>query len=123
MKTPCELIVWHILPGIRREFAKILVEDFKLTQRETAKKLGLTESAISQYLKSKRGQKLKLNKKINNEIKKSMKELSISKSNFKIIEELCSICTLMRNYGLICDLHKEKNAELNNCKFCTEKKK
>ncbi len=59
MKVPCELIIWDILPAIRREFARILVEDFNLTQRETAKKLGVTESAVSQYMKFKRGKAVK----------------------------------------------------------------
>jgi len=73
MKTPCELIVWYVLPAIRREFARVLVKEFNLTQREAARKLGVTESAVSQYLKSKRGKEMKFNQEIidgNREISK-----------------------------------------------------
>ena len=52
MKIPCELIVWYILPSIRRELAKELVHNHKLTQAEVARRFGVTDAAISQYLKS-----------------------------------------------------------------------
>jgi predicted transcriptional regulator len=55
MKIPCELIVWYVLPSIRRELARELVEKHKLTQAEVARRFGVTDAAISQYLKSKRG--------------------------------------------------------------------
>ena len=57
MKTPCEIIVWQILPVIRKEFAKSLIENHKLTQRKVAEKLGITEAAVSRYLSKKRGDK------------------------------------------------------------------
>ena len=55
MKIPCELIVWYVLPSIRRELARELVEKHKFTQAEVARRFGVTDAAISQYLKSKRG--------------------------------------------------------------------
>lgn len=118
MKVPCELIIWNILPGIRREFAKILVEDFNLTQREAAKKLGLTESAVSQYLRFKRGKGAKFNQKIIDEIEKAIREISKSKEESLLIEKTCSICGLIRKDGFLCELHRAHNAELNNCKVC-----
>lgn len=118
MKVPCELIIWNLLPAIRREFAKILVEDFNLTQREAAKKLGLTESAISNYMKFKRGKEVKFNQKIIDEIEKALKEISKSKKDTLLIEKVCSICTLVRKYGFLCELHKAYNEKLNNCKIC-----
>ena len=55
MKIPCELIVWYVLPSIRRELARELVEKHHLSQAEVARRFGVTDAAISQYLKSKRG--------------------------------------------------------------------
>ncbi|MBA3044390.1 helix-turn-helix domain-containing protein, partial [archaeon] len=49
MKMPCEVIIWYILPGIRREITKSLLKN-GLSQREVAKKLGITDAAVSQYL-------------------------------------------------------------------------
>lgn len=118
MKVPCELIIWNILPAIRREFARILVEDFNLTQRETAKKLGVTESAVSQYLKFKRGNAIKFDKKMINEIGKAVKDVSDSEKDSLLIEKTCSICALIRNYGILCELHRAENAKLEDCDVC-----
>ena len=54
MKTPCEIIVWNIVPVIKSEFAKRLVNEFGLSQRETSIKLGTTEASISQYILGKK---------------------------------------------------------------------
>jgi len=45
----------RIVPVIKKEFAKEIVNEFGLNQRETAKKLGITEATISRYISGKRG--------------------------------------------------------------------
>ena len=96
MKTPCEIIVWKVLPVIRKELAKALIENHGYTQRKVAEKLGLTESAVSRYLSGKRGKLEMFDDKIINEIKKSAKR--ISKENSKvIIEEMCRICNILKS--------------------------
>jgi predicted transcriptional regulator len=57
MSISCESVARHILPLYRSFVAKELVEKYHYTQVQTAKKLGTTQAAISQYLTSKRGQK------------------------------------------------------------------
>ena len=52
--TPCEYIVWHGLPVLRKEIARSMINDFGLKEVEAAKKLGISASAISQYLSGKR---------------------------------------------------------------------
>ena len=79
-KCPCELIVWYILPVIRKEFARMMVEEGNLSQKQAAEKLGLTEPAISQYLNSKRGSEMDFNPEITREIRKIAKELSDPKT-------------------------------------------
>lgn len=109
MKTPCELIVWYVLPAIRREFAMILVKEFNLTQREAAKKLGLTESAVSQYLRSKRGKEIKFDQEIIDEIEKSAKEILKSEKDSLVIEKTCSICTMIKDHRGLDELYKGKS--------------
>jgi len=53
---PCERIHWTLLPSIRKELAKIYVLEMGMKQKAAAKKLGLTEAAVSQYMKNKRGE-------------------------------------------------------------------
>jgi len=55
MKPPCEMIVKQVLPVFRAMVAENLVNKHGLTQTEAASKLGITQAAISQYLREKRG--------------------------------------------------------------------
>ena len=49
-KIPCEYIVWNVLPSIRKEFAKSLMKNYGLNQKQIAKIINLTPAAVSQYL-------------------------------------------------------------------------
>ena len=57
MSSSCESVARHILPLYRSFVAKELLSKYNYTQVETAKKLGTTQAAISQYVTSKRGNK------------------------------------------------------------------
>jgi len=50
MSVRCETISKYMLPLFRSLIAKELINNYKLTQLETAKKLGTTQAAISQYI-------------------------------------------------------------------------
>ncbi|MFX0096726.1 MAG: transcriptional regulator [Candidatus Hodarchaeota archaeon] len=99
MGLPCEKVVSAILPLIRAEIAKTLVLDFKLTQIKAAKLLGLTQAAVSQYVTSKRGYKLRIGKSspASRSIKETAKELAEGKlSEFELLNRLCEICHTIR---------------------------
>jgi predicted transcriptional regulator len=95
MKTPCEIIVWNIVPIIRKEFAKNLVDNHGLNQRETANILGITEAAVSRYRSGKRGALEITNNEILNEIKNSTKRI-VKENGISVIEETCRICRLLK---------------------------
>jgi hypothetical protein len=99
-----ENIVWNILPAIRKEFAKNLIKKHKLNQREVAKKLGITEAAVSRYVSGKRGLFEISDKNILKEI--SISTARIAKGNDKImVEEICRICRLLKSTKLIKDIN------------------
>jgi len=100
MKMPCEVVVWDIVPVIKREFAKILVQKFKLSQRETAKILDTTEAAISRYISGKRGVLEIADEEVLKEIENSVKRI-LKKTNASIVDEICSICRLIRSKNII----------------------
>ena len=59
-KMPQEIATWYIIPAIRREFVKEMISQ-GLSQRQAADRLGLTEAAVSNYMKDKRASEIKLN--------------------------------------------------------------
>ncbi len=73
---------------------------------------------MSQYLKFKRGKAVKFDKKMINEIGKAMKDVSESENDSLLIEKTCSICALIRNHGILCELHRADNAKLGDCGVC-----
>jgi len=102
--TPCEYMMWHGLPVIRREIAECIIKKYGLNQKETAKKMGVTPSAICQYLSKKRGKIKIIDEKIIKEISLSAKR--IIEDGISSIEETCRICKIMRSEGIfqvICD--------------------
>lgn len=100
--TPCEHVIWNVLPAVRKELAKILVKKHCLSQRETAKRLGVTEAAISQYLKSKRGSKVILDKKAKKKIETLAKEILKSRENLpKEGRNMCNLCKFVRKHKII----------------------
>jgi len=100
MKTPCETIVWHVLPVIRKELTKNLVTNHGFTQRKTAARLGITDATVSRYLSGKRGNIDISNKRILKEITNSAN--AIAKGNKKtVIQETCRICSLLKSSGFI----------------------
>jgi len=100
MKTPCEIIVWQVLPVIRKELTKSLIENHGYSQRKVADKLGITESAVSRYLSGKRGNVELPNDKILGEIKKSAKRIS-KENGTSVIEETCRICNFLKSSEMI----------------------
>lgn len=100
MKVPCEIIVWEILPVIRKEFAKTLIKQHGFTQRKTAETLGLTEATVSRYVSGKRGKIIKLNKKMIKEIQNSSAKISKGDTQV-VIEETCKICNMLKSQGFL----------------------
>jgi len=54
MRPPCEIVVQKVLPAIRAELARIMIDE-GLPQHQVANRLGLTKAAVSQYVSAKRG--------------------------------------------------------------------
>jgi uncharacterized protein len=110
-----EIEIWYIIPSIRREFAVIMSKK-KLSQKEISKKLGITEPAVSQYIKQKRAVGLKFDAKTKKEMEKAVDR--ILKGSHSITETQ-KICKLLRENMTVCKLHRSRNSNLpKNCKLC-----
>jgi len=114
---PQEIEVWYLIPALRREFTKIFVEDYGLTQKKAAEILGITEAAVSQYLRLKRANQIRFSKKDLNEIKRSAEE--VMKNPEMLIKNLYNLCVSLRESKVICELHKSHDKSIpKNCDVC-----
>jgi predicted transcriptional regulator len=97
---PCENIIWYGIPVVRRELAFCLIDKFGLTQKEAANKLGITPSAVSQYVSKKRGKITILDDKIIKEIRLSAEKI-YDQGESVLNSELCKICKILRSEGFL----------------------
>ncbi len=112
---PQEVEVWYILPAIRSALSKEL--SGRLSQKQIAQILGITEPAVSQYIKGKRGTKVKFDEKIKTEIQVIAERL-ISNSIHPIAAlNYLSKKILMTN--ALCQIHMQVDKETpDNCRVC-----
>ncbi len=117
MNLPQEIEVWYIIPTIRKELAKALLEE-GLNQKEIARKLCITEAAVSQYIKNKRGKDVKFTPAVMNQIKISSKKISESKAKSVSMKEIQRICKYLKRRDHMCKIHKSLNDGLKGCRAC-----
>ncbi len=115
---PQEIEVRYILPAIRRELARIFIEEHKFSQKETAKILGLTEAAISQYQHSKRAKEVVFSDAVTDEIRKSAERILAEKSKQRLIAEMYRISNLTTVRQILCDIHRAQSKDLESCNVC-----
>ena len=104
-RTPCEHMLWNGIPAIRKELAETMIQHFGLSQRQTAEKLGITPSAVCQYLSKKRGKTDIFNETIIQEISISAERI-VKNNDSIVVIETCRICRLVQNskdFPVICE--------------------
>jgi len=114
---PQEIETYYLLPAIRREFVLCMLKE-GLAQRQIAEKLGITEAAVSQYMKGRRAGKIKFEDKIEAEIKNSVSRILGSKTT--VLEEMRLICGICKKEMVLCRIHMAECAVPDNCRICLE---
>lgn len=115
---PQEIELYYIVPSIRKELSKVMSKK-GLSQKEISKKLGITESAVSQYLKNKRASKIKFDLKTKKYIEKSA--FNIIKGAH-VITELQKISHIMKKDLTICKIHHTYDSNIpKECRLCMVK--
>lgn len=109
MKIPCEVVVWYLLPTVRKEVARELVTVHGFTQSRVARVFGVTDAAVSQYLKNKRGDyDVVLNNPgfqlVQEEISAAASRIANRGADFS--EELCNICLVAKSAGIIAKIYE-----------------
>jgi predicted transcriptional regulator len=114
MKAPCETIVWYLLPAMRAEIAKSLLDE-NLPQNYAAEKLGISRAAVCQYVKNKRGVETALDEESKKEIKIFAKQIADDDlSREDVNKGICILCHKLRE-NLI-------ESKISGCPKYTDKK-
>jgi hypothetical protein len=101
-------MIWNGIPVIRKEIAERMIKTYGLSQRQAAEKLGLTPSAVCQYVSNKRGKIEIIDNGISNEITISAERI-IKNGSTHLVIETCRICRLIqqsKGYYLFCEEKK-----------------
>jgi len=96
--------MWSVLPVIRKGIAESMINDFGLSQKEAAEKLGLTPAAVCQYVLRKRGKIEISDEFVLKEIKTSAGNI-IENGGGSVLSETCRLCKLLRSspgFSLFC---------------------
>ncbi|HEV8289364.1 MAG TPA: helix-turn-helix domain-containing protein [Candidatus Norongarragalinales archaeon] len=121
MIQPQEVETFYLLPALRSELCRALVEE-GLSQRDVAQLLGLTEAAVSQYVHNKRAQQVELSKKAVGQVEKSAR--AIVQGRIDAFHALSVLCDSIKQSGELCDIHMKFDKTCpSNCRECFEPNK
>ena len=90
METPCQKIIWDLIPAIKASLATELVKKGQ-SQAASAKLLGIAPSAVSQYISGKRGYRIEFQGETKEMIEKLAQDLIENKVDDFVVR-ICQIC-------------------------------
>ena len=126
MLLPAEIESKTLIPALRVILAKTLAEKHKIREDEISKMLGVTQAAVSNYIRGTRGDP--------ELIKKLLTENQVSEMIYEISDDLSSdrayspsslskfigLCNYIKSSLLICDIHHNLESDIDEavCKEC-----
>jgi len=114
MLTPQSIEVHYVLPAVRRELARDLKE-LGLEQKDIAKKLSVTEAAVSNYVNDKRACNVEFNEKVKTAIKDSAKRL---KDDAFLIAETQNLLKMIKSEKITCNVCRCRGNIPDDCEVC-----
>ena len=118
MKPPCEIVVWYVIPAIRSELAKELL-NLGMKQKDVSELMDITQPAVSQYITDKRGSGIKLDADVKGMIKEFALELSEGESSkADLISRTCKICKNVKTADVLEQLNIDKSELGEDCQTC-----
>jgi uncharacterized protein len=126
MLLPSEIEAKSLIPAVRAILAKKLIKEYSLKEEDVAKVLGITQAAISNYVRGTRGDmelisKLESVREVMRMIDDIARDLSTNKAYTpSTLAKFVGLCNYMRYTLLICDVHHsiESNIDEQICEEC-----
>lgn len=127
MLLPCEVAVKSLVPSLRSAIAKELTQEYGLKQNEVANLLGITQTAVSKYIRHIRGTVIKIEDV--EEVQPIISEIVVLLANGhmprdELVGRFCRICEIIRRKRLMCELCKRADPSMNvqECFVCLRQK-
>jgi predicted transcriptional regulator len=126
MLLPSEIESKLLIPAVRSILSRELVIENGLKEEEVARMLGITQAAVSNYLRGTRGDNELISKLMSlSEIMSMIKEIGNDLSTnraytAKTLSKFIALCNYMRYSLIICDAHHslERNIDEKVCEQC-----
>jgi len=123
MLLPCEVAVKSLVPALRSAIARELAQSHGLKQKDVARLLGVTQTAVSKYTRHVRGIVIKVEDV--EEVQPIVKEIVVSLvdgrlSRYDLVAKFCVACEILRRKGLMCELCKrsDPSIDIQQCLVC-----
>lgn len=126
MLLPAEIETKTLIPALRAILAKKLVENHKIQEEDISKMLGVTQAAISNYIRGTRGDPELISKLLSiKEVAEMIDEIANNLSTNMAytpasLSKFIGLCNYIKSSLLICDIHHnlESNIDEAVCKEC-----
>lgn len=126
MLLPAEIESKTLIPALRAILAKKLAEQHKIREDEISKMLGVTQAAVSNYIRGTRGDpKLISQLSSQKQITEMIDEISDNLASNKAytpssLSKFIGICNYIKTSLLICDIHHNLESDIDEaiCKEC-----
>ncbi len=126
MLLPAEIESKTMIPALRAILAKKLAEQHKIREDEISKMLGVTQAAVSNYIRGTRGDpklisQLSSQKQIVEMIDEISENLASNKAYTPAsLSKFIGICNYIKTSLLICDIHHNLESDIDEaiCKEC-----
>ena len=126
MLLPAEIETKTLIPALRAILAKKLAHEYKIREDEISKMLGVTQAAVSNYIRGTRGDPKLIAKLVEvKEVSEMINEIASILSSQQAytpasLSKFIGLCNYIKSSLLICDIHKtlETNIDDALCKQC-----
>jgi len=126
MLLPVEIESKTLIPALRAILARKLAEDHKIREDEISKMLGVTQAAVSNYIRGTRGDPKLIEKLLLEEqVAKMINELSDTLASDMAytpssLSKFIGLCNYIKSSLLICDIHHNLESDIDEkvCKEC-----
>ena len=126
MLLPAEIESKTLIPALRARLAKTLAEKHEIREDQISKMLGVTQAAVSNYIRGTRGDPELIKKLVaETQVFEMVSEISSDLASDRAyspssLSKFIGLCNYIKSSLLICDIHHNLESDIDEavCKEC-----